>query len=182
MLKLKSPFFLFTSNKKMDSSQGNNTSLKINSNFFHEDNNNENNDESYAFQNLINLNKDKTMNININLFGTINIYDYKNKIIKNKRLEKSEEKGKFYLKESKQYFNEYKHTKDNNDMKIYSNITKSKFKLDNIINKKIENNSLKLDTTGKNIELLEYDGDSETTTFRYDDDTQIERKNTIENI
>jgi len=182
MLKLRSPFFLFSSNKKMDVSQGNNTNLKINSNFFNEDNNNENDDQSYAFQNLINLNKDKTMNININLFGTINIYDYKNKIIKNRKLEKSEEKGKFYLKESKQYFNEDKHTKGNNDNRKYSDIAKSKFKLDNINNKKIEHNSIKFGAKGKNIEILEYDGDMETITFRYDDNNeQNERKKTIEN-
>ena len=169
----------------MDESQGNNTNLKLTSNFFHDDGGNEIDDQSFAFQNLINLNKNKTMNENINLFGTINIYDKyndKNKIKNKKNLDKSEDKRKFYLKESKQYFNEDKKVKENNNRRKYSDIMKTNFKLDIVNDKKNEDSSLKFGKTGKNKILLEYDGDIETITFRYDYNEQIEIKNTLENI
>ena len=127
-------------------------------NFFFKKDNNDIDENSYAFQKLVNLNKDKSMNealnINNNFFNEINLK-------KKKTLEKSPDKEKFFLRDSKKYFND-----DNN--RKYSEYVKSNLKLNEQPNyKKIGHRSIKFGQYGKNNkEFLEYDGDKDSETLR----------------
>ena len=127
-------------------------------NFFFKKDNNDIDEHSYAFQKLVNLNKDKSMNealnINNNFFNEINLK-------KKKTLEKSPDKEKFFLRDSKKYFND-----DNN--RKYSEYIKSNLKLNEQPNyKKIGHRSIKFGQNVKNNkEFLEYDGDKDSETLR----------------
>ena len=121
-------------------------------------------EQSYAFQNLLNLNKDKSVNEKINNNDIcINEINLKNK---KKKLEKSPDKAEFFMKDSKYYFNDDKQLKENNEIVNNYDMMKSKLKLDESSKKKYGYKSIKFGKYHKNKELLEYDGDMETVTFR----------------
>ena len=148
------------------------------------DNDEDIDEQSYAFQNLVNLNKDKSANEKMYAYKTIgdginNLFENKNK--DKKKRENDIDKKKCFLKESKLYCNDDKQLKKNNEKRKYSNTIKSQLKLDFPSDKKKEHKSLKFNQTRKNQDLFEYDGDMETITFRDNYEKQIERKNTYDN-
>ena len=149
-------------------------------------------EQSCAFQNLINLNKNitynKSLNTNINKVNNTSYNIQIKKSLYNKRIEKSPDCIKFYLTESKNYFHDDKFKTQNNkvnknnnqnitnDISIDNKIPKNKNR--NVINlNKINQNKNNFDhkslntniifnqkTKGK--DLTEYDGDMETVSFR----------------
>ena len=139
-------------------------------------------EQSYAFQNLVNLNKDTSVNEKMYTYKTIDEdFNYNYKIKRKKKIENDIDKTKIILDESKKYFNDDKQIKENNEIRKNSDSIKSQLKLEFPSNKKKEHKSLKFNQTIKNQDLLEYDGDMETITFRDNYKKQIERKNTNEN-
>ena len=144
----------------------------------------ENDEQSYAFQNLINLNN-KNDNI-INNNNANNIIEIKQSLHK-KRSGKSPDAKKFFVNESKNYFNEEKNKSKNNcqtttiDSIIENKINNRNRKTINFniinnnniseLNKKNEENES--NSYNKTIQYknsknnLEYDGDMETITYRY---------------
>ena len=141
---------------------------RFNSFFIGKDNNIK--EQFYAFNNLVNLNKDKSADEKINKKGMPN----KEIILKKKKkLEKSLNKEKFFLKDSKVYFNEDKQLNENNDRKN-NDLMKTKLKLDEPHKEKIEHKSTIFSQSRNNGELLEYDGDKDSVTLR-----QINKKGEI---
>ena len=131
----------------------------------------ENDEQSYAFQNLINLNN-KNDNI-INNNNANNIIEIKQSLHK-KRSGKSPDAKKIFMNESKNYFNEEKNkskNRNNCQTTTIDSIIENKIKNRNrkIINFNITNNN----SYNKTIQYknsknnLEYDGDMETITYRY---------------
>ena len=150
-------------------------------------NNDDIDEQSYAFENLVNLNKDKSVNEKMYTYKTIDEdinYNYNYKIKRKKKIESDLDKKKIFLIESKKYFNDDKQLKENNDIRKNSDSIKSQLKLEFPSYKKKEHKSLKFNQTrkNKNQDTLQYDGDMETITFRDRDNykNQIERKSTYE--
>ena len=143
-----------------------NASRSKNENFkscFYRNDNNDIDDQSYAFQNLVNLNKDKSLNEKISRDG-ISLNEIK--INKKKKLEKSPDKEKFFSRDSKHYFNDDKQVTDNIDLRKISDFNETKLKLDEPVIKKIEHKSIKFGQSRKNKECSEYDGDKDSFTLR----------------
>ena len=156
-----------------------------------------NDEKSCAFENLINLTK-----INENNYANNNSENYNNNLCKqqieklkhNKRLEKSPENMKFFLKERKSYFNDDKITHNNTtiektktvDQIIESNIGKNRKVMFSIENKykKINRedyhkyyNKIQLNDIKKEKDFLEYDGDLETVSVRNENNVASKNKN-----
>jgi hypothetical protein len=145
-----------------------------------------NDEETCAFENLINLTK-----INENNYANNIGENYNNNLCKiqieklkhKKRLEKSPENMKFFLKERKSYFNDDRIFHNNTtiektktvDQLIESNIGKNRKNIFSIENKykkvNIEDcnkcyNKIQLNEIKKEKDFLEYDGDLETVSVR----------------
>ena len=126
---------------------------------------NENSEHSYAFQNLINLNK-KNDSFNNNINNEINDSNKSYNIqikpsSKRKRLGRSPDNIKFFMTESKNYFNEEKIKNRNRKT----------------INFKENNASLENKTMTYKNDKNEYDGDMETISYRYSSFSKKNRKN-----
>ena len=132
-------------------------------------NDNDKDEQSYAFQNLVNLNKDKSMNEKISRDGFV-INEIK--INKKKKLAKSPDKEKFFSRDSKQYYNDDKQSKENIDLRKISDFNETKLKLDEANPKKIEHKSIKFGQSKKKKEFLEYDGDKDSLTIRKSNNKQ----------
>ena len=147
--------------------KSNNKKIEIKSFFLNKGNNDDN---SYAFQNLINLNKERNISMEINNYEFNNdIFQIKNKSIK--KIEKSPNNDKFLMKESKKYFNDDNLIKGYFQIRKYSTYMKSNINLDEKIisrnNDKNKHKSIPYIKTQNNNETFEYDGDKETVSFRY---------------
>ena len=185
---------IFHSNTKIQKDKNKSQALKIKKFFFPHagergtlakkniSNDNDGIDEqSYAFQNLVNLNNDKSVNEKMFTYKTIDEdINYNYKIKRKKKIENELDKKKIFLKESKKYFNDDKQLKENNEIRKKNDSIKSQLKLEFPSYKKKEHKSLKFNEKRKNQDLLEYDGDMETITFRDNYKNQFERKNTYE--
>ena len=149
-------------------------------------------DHSYAFQNLVNLNnneKNSKKNINMDKNKSYNIPIKKS--FHKKRLEKSPECMKFFLNEKKKYFNDDK-------CKMRSNIALNRIDIiieDDIKNNRRQtldlnsinniednensryNNTMEPNHKNKGKDLLEYDGDLETVSYRQENSSILKCEN-----
>ena len=160
----------------------------------------ENDEQSYAFQNLVNLNNNNENNyikyqeINDNNNNKSYTIQIKGPIHK-KRLGKSPEANKFFWNEKKNYFNddlkckndinknnEYKNKTNDSLIDININKNNNNIKLNkNKKDKENENNEYHTSTQSKQRpkekNIFEYDGDMETATYRYNSLSRKKNKN-----
>ena len=159
----------------------------------------ENDEQSYAFQNLVNLNKNGKKDIFFKKINDINKKNYniqiKKKSFHKKRLEKYPESIKFFLTEAKNYFHE---DDKKNNMSIQSkmingslesshkkiknrktiNFRKENLKEVDDNNRSIYHKTIEFNQRNNGKMFLEYDGDRETATNRNKSLSKNKSKNT----